>query len=488
MAARSDKIRSCAKQGAILLAALVLFAGAGAGQEFRYSLGVGAGPVGLTGGSGYKFNKPIFFNASIGNKLSDRWAFFIDADFGKLSSSVYPYATAADSAVDLKGLRMVGTLNYRLFSSGRAVHLYLGAGGGFLNWNMLSPRGDTTYKVQGVRSPSIDFKASELLGTALVRLMIQPSRSTSINLTVSADYLTNAGAEFDKSVNDKRDRWMYGSALSFNVLLGGGVSKEKWRSDLAWKDKTGNGPGKPLTSALDSDGDGVPDEFDKCPNTPRGAVVDATGCPLDSDRDGVPDGLDDCPNTPPEARGFVDVHGCPVDEDFDGVPDYLDACPHTPIGALVDSVGCPVDSDGDGVPDGLDDCPHTLKGIPVDKYGCTDVTIFGKPMVLYIDYDPGGFEVDPRNKTKLEQLARILKIVPDYKLEINAYTDDIGTEEANQKLSEKRANRVKEYLVIDGVPSDRIKTVGRGETDFSASNQTAEGRAKNRRIEILFYK
>ena len=119
----------------------------------------------------------------------------------------------------------------------------------------------------------------------------------------------------------------------------------------------------------DSDGDGVPDKADRCPNTPQGAIVDARGCPIDSDNDGVPDGLDKCPNTPSGVQ--VDALGCPVDSDQDGVPDYLDRCVNTPAGVQVDANGCPVDSDGDGVADYLDRCPNTpANARPVDANGC----------------------------------------------------------------------------------------------------------------------
>ncbi|MFN2384477.1 MAG: outer membrane beta-barrel protein [Gemmatimonadota bacterium] len=90
----------------------------------------------------------------------------------------------------------------------------------------------------------------------------------------------------------------------------------------------------------DSDFDGVPDKDDLCPNTPRGVIVDETGCPIDSDGDGVPDGLDACPNTPQGA--MVDERGCPMDSDNDGVYDGIDKCPNTPAGVQVDETGCPL--------------------------------------------------------------------------------------------------------------------------------------------------
>src|ERR1700690_2755146 len=107
--------------------------------------------------------------------------------------------------------------------------------------------------------------------------------------------------------------------------------------------KTIGCPGKGLLDTpckepkpVDSDGDGVVDSLDKCPNTPAGVKVDAQGCPLDSDGDGVPDYLDKCPNTPAGVK--VDAQGCPLDSDGDGVPDYLDKCPNTPAGT---ADGCP---------------------------------------------------------------------------------------------------------------------------------------------------
>jgi len=119
---------------------------------------------------------------------------------------------------------------------------------------------------------------------------------------------------------------------------------------------------------LDSDGDGVLDNKDRCPDTPTGASVDSRGCPSDGDGDGVPDGIDRCPTT--VAGAAVDARGCSQDSDGDNIPDGLDRCPDTPAGVLVDARGCPKDSDGDGIPDGLDRCSDTPRGATVDALGC----------------------------------------------------------------------------------------------------------------------
>ncbi len=120
----------------------------------------------------------------------------------------------------------------------------------------------------------------------------------------------------------------------------------------------------------DKDKDGVPDEVDKCPDTPPGTKVTVDGCPIDADGDGVPDIEDKCPNT--KKGVFVDENGCPVDTDKDGVPDFRDQCPDTPSGVTVNMFGCPIDRDGDGVPDYKDDCPNTPEGIAVNENGCPE--------------------------------------------------------------------------------------------------------------------
>ncbi len=138
-----------------------------------------------------------------------------------------------------------------------------------------------------------------------------------------------------------------------------------------------NTPVDQFGCARDTDGDGVADNIDRCPNTPANTRVDASGCPIviDTDRDGVPDSMDRCPNSP--AGSLVDEHGCPRDSDADGVPDNLDRCPNTPPNTRVDANGCTVipDTDKDGVPDDRDRCPNSPVGKPVDSVGCTIIAL-----------------------------------------------------------------------------------------------------------------
>ena len=216
--------------------------------------------------------------------------------------------------------------------------------------------------------------------------------------------------------------------------------------------------------AKDSDGDGVPDYMDNCPNTPVGVAVDATGCPLDSDGDGVPDYLDKCPNTPAGVQ--VDATGCPLDSDGDGVPDYLDKCPNTPAGVQVDSTGCPIKKAQDTV---VVTQPAEIESLVLSGDANFE---FNKSKLL-----PNAYAV-------LDSLVGTMKAHPEYKWEVGGYTDGIGSASYNKKLSQRRAQSVVDYLVSQGVSRNDLKIVGYGKDDPIATNSTDEGRAMNRRVEI----
>jgi outer membrane protein OmpA-like peptidoglycan-associated protein len=236
---------------------------------------------------------------------------------------------------------------------------------------------------------------------------------------------------------------------------------------------------------IDSDGDGICDGLDQCPNTPKGCLVDIVGCPMDSDQDGVCDGVDKCPNTRKGCQ--VNAFGCPVDSDGDGVCDGIDKCPNTTKGCLVDATGCPMDSDGDGVYDGLDKCPNTPKGTEVDANGCPkNVKPPVQKITLNIVYATNSYEPDAASKKVLDDLAETMKAYTGVKIEVAGFTDNTGKEQPNLVLSEKRAGAVRDYLVGRGVESDRITAKGYGMDPkyFVADNKTADGRQKNRRVEI----
>ena len=293
-------------------------------------------------------------------------------------------------------------------------------------------------------------------------------------------------------------RIMASRNISFNISGGVIIGKKDYLDDF----KAGSNIDMLYTAtaglsyyfgrAKDSDGDGVPDSRDMCPNTPLGVKVDADGCPLDADGDGVPDYLDKCPNTPTGVK--VDATGCPLDSDGDGVPDYLDKCPNTPTGVKVDANGCPLDSDGDGVPDYLDKCPNTPLGVQVDADGCPikkETIIIEKPAEiesLVLNGD-ANFEFNksvllPNAYVVLDSLVSTMLKHHDYKWEIGGYTDGIGSVNYNIKLSQKRAQAVVDYLVSKGIKNHNLNVVGYGKANPIATNDTPEGRSMNRRVEI----
>jgi outer membrane protein OmpA-like peptidoglycan-associated protein len=235
----------------------------------------------------------------------------------------------------------------------------------------------------------------------------------------------------------------------------------------------------------DGDGDGIADYIDECPDTPAGVKVDANGCPVDTDGDSVPDYLDQCPDTPADVE--IDANGCPIDTDGDGVPDYSDQCPDTPAGAAVDENGCPSDRDGDGVPDYLDNCP-TVPG-PASNNGCPEITqevhkLFQRAL-QGIQFETGKSTIRKSSYGILDEIAGMLKENPDYLIEIQGHTDNTGNEELNMKLSDSRATAVRKYLIDKGIDENRMTSKGYGPTQPVADNKTAEGRAKNRRVEFI---
>ena len=237
---------------------------------------------------------------------------------------------------------------------------------------------------------------------------------------------------------------------------------------------------------LDEDGDGVFDGIDQCSGTPNvaGLVVDSLGCPIDDDGDGIVTYLDQCPGTPSGVS--VTADGCPTDTDEDGVPDYLDRCPGTLAGAKVEATGCPPDTDGDGIADSDDLCPGTPRELDVDSTGCLEMTQLDRRLVLHVNYVPGTTNPDPMSLRILNDLAIRLSRAPGLFATVEGFTDNIGLDSANLAVSQKRADKIAQYLIEKGVDANQVEAYGRGETNFIADNENAAGRRKNRRIEISF--
>ncbi|UZE95469.1 OmpA family protein [Alkalimarinus alittae] len=209
----------------------------------------------------------------------------------------------------------------------------------------------------------------------------------------------------------------------------------------------------------DTDGDGVLDSKDQCPNTAAGTDVDSVGCA---------------------------IVVAPRDGDKDGIEDSLDNCPNTPAGRTVDAKGCELDADGDGVVDGADQCPNTPAEAKVDSKGCALAITTTVTQTLNVNF-PNNSSIVPSNaKSEIDELSVFMKSYPATKVTIEGHTDSSGDAKYNQYLSEKRAKSIAKILVEDyGIESSRVSAIGYGEEKPIADNSTAEGRKQNRRVHAV---
>jgi outer membrane protein OmpA-like peptidoglycan-associated protein len=216
--------------------------------------------------------------------------------------------------------------------------------------------------------------------------------------------------------------------------------------------------------ALDSDGDGIYDDVDQCPDVPedKDGYEDEDGCPdYDNDSDGIPDVKDQCPMEPEDLDGFQDQDGCPdLDNDRDGIPDLVDKCPNQPetVNGYKDDDGCP------------DEKPKAIT----------------QTLILRgVNFKTASAELLEESYYVLEQVYNSLEAYPHVRVEIAGHTDNQGGEQYNMVLSYERAKSVMSYLVMRGIDQSRLVARGYGKTRPIADNKNEEGRYQNRRVEVV---
>jgi OmpA-OmpF porin, OOP family len=347
-----------------------------------------------------------------------------------------------------------------------------------------------------------------------------PTAGAGINIRITPEIMFNLQETFMFSNKDRRDGVDNG-VTDFK-------SKDSYLTHMA-------GITVNLGNSKDSDLDGVSDKNDKCPDTPSGVAVNKMGCPLDKDADGVADYQDNCPDVAgskmlngcpdkdndgvadakdrcPDQAGTVALMGCP-DADKDGVADIDDKCANTKPGTKVDATGCAKDSDGDGTMDDVDRCPDVagvlaLKGCPdtdndgiadlddkcpnakgtADNKGCPEIpkveidriTMIGSKIFFENNSD----KLKVASLSQLDELSKILYKYDGAKLTIEGHTDNVGADDFNMTLSQKRSDSVKQYLIGKGILDTRLIAIGYGETKPVSDNKTTLGKAKNRRVEL----
>ncbi len=293
------------------------------------------------------------------------------------------------------------------------------------------------------------------------------------------------------------------ATLGMGLLQGFGTPDVRFLVGVGWA--------SPSRETKDSDGDGLVDAKDKCPTRPEDpdGVEDEDGCPEedavvatddDPDRDGVRGAADQCPNTPEDADGFQDDDGCPdLDDDLDGVPDATDRCPRLAEDrdGFADDDGCPdPDNDQDGILDRADQCPNApevLNGVD-DEDGCPDeggdfeVTCQGVVFEhVFFKLDSDTLQV--ASLPLLDQLAKVLDAAPYIKqVRIEGHTDNLASEWYNLRLSQRRADSVRRYLLEKGIAAQRLEAQGFGFSKPVTDNDSEAGRSKNRRVAFVITK
>jgi len=250
----------------------------------------------------------------------------------------------------------------------------------------------------------------------------------------------------------------------------------------------------------DSDGDGVPDKKDHCPDHP--GLIELNGCP-DSDGDGIPDEKDECPNM----FGSSSMNGCP-DSDGDGFSDINDPCP---LKAGLNGEACP-DSDGDGLNDNTDNCPNEAG--PKSNGGCklADLDNDGIPNVndkcpneagskelsgcpklpgslsnflnnyseFFFDFD--SYEIENSQRINITSLSKILMKYEYLKINIDGHASSEGESDYNMLLSNKRSISIKNSLIQDGISDSRLNVKAFGEKLPNYAEMPLSERKKNRRV------
>lgn len=354
---------------------------------------------------------------------------------------------------DLSYYAVDGSFNYslRALLNDGWIDPVIGVGGGY---TQIGDQGDL---------PISDLSAATLNGKAGINFWFNDN----VALTVESNY---------KHVFDENAATHFQHAAGIKFMFGGVDTDGDGIYDK--DDECPETPGLPeFNGCPDTDGDGIEDRRDACPE--EAGLAEFDGCP-DTDGDGIPDPEDDCP----EEAGLAELNGCP-DADGDGVPDNEDDCPNE--AGPEENNGCPFeDRDDDGVLDKDDECPDTPG--TVENNGCPepDVEVISElnEYSNTVLFDLNKATIRSESEEALQAIADIMEEYPNTIFHVEGHTDSTGSAEYNMQLSRERAAAVEEWLENAGIASNRLTSEGYGEEQPIATNNTAAGRQENRRVEI----
>jgi outer membrane protein OmpA-like peptidoglycan-associated protein len=330
---------------------------------------------------------------------------------------------------------------------------YVSLGGGYQNIDHESPSGDANGRSDAMLISNIGF-------------------NTWFNDKLGLNFQTGYGHHFNQTGYDT-----FRHSLGLVIRFGGKDTDGDGVYDK--KDTCPEVVGLvEFNGCPDADGDGIKDSDDACPDIAGLAAMN--GCP-DADGDGIADKDDMCPNS----KGTKANKGCP-DTDGDGLVDKDDKC--ASVAGPAANTGCPwPDTDGDGVLDKDDKCP-SVAGFASEE-GCPEVISSEAEVLLdvfatSILFNTGVASFKSGMTKELDGMLAIMNQFPSAKFAISGFTDSIGSASSNLKLSDKRANAVRDYLVKNGISASRLTAKGFGEKNPVASNMYKAGRTKNRRVEV----
>lgn len=361
------------------------------------------------------------FNEKFGAKLDYGFGSMSEAN-GNRVNSLQPFDTNY-WRLNLQGVANMGrVLNFESFSRSFGLLLHGGAGMGAVKpqSNRFAGTNDIVYNLIFGLTPQLKLSKN-------IALVGDISTILNGRQTVSWDGSTEILPDLENGYYGTNGTWWTGT-IGLNFYLGKNEEHADWyiaADKYATKEELASQINGIKDMLKDSDGDGVPDYLDKEPNTPAGARVNSAGTTLDSDGDGTPDHLDKCPFQP----GPASTNGCPVEEVREEV-DYLKKA----------------------INDGY-----------VNVYYAFDSS---KPL---------GYSISAAN-----YVANFLKRNPGVSVEIKGYADELGPEDYNMKLSEKRAKAVYDILIAAGINSSRLSYKGYGE-DTSVDKSSADARQMARR-------
>ncbi len=462
----------------------------------RWGLGLETGMWKRTGGDLDYSNLDQFAAFMVNRGLAEDWNLQVALRYGYTRSGV------AQTGEDAGWSTSTGAALYtptwqpsiklqRRFALSESVTPFLGAGIGLMSWKVvdkINEEGDVGLMPDG--EPVLGFNESgepvELSATNLAL-----TGEIGLEIALGEAWALNGGARLHWAPNDLDNvglssRWgpedVDANTMAVDFFLGATL----------W-----------FGADTDRDGDSIPNSSDACPDQAEDVdgFQDTDGCPdLDNDGDGVPDLRDDCPGQAEDLDGYEDDDGCPdPDNDGDGVIDARDGCPDQAEDrdGFEDADGCPdLDDDGDGVLDTEDRCPGTSADVPVDEFGCEIVVSIPEPAVEtepvpapgqtvimeLAGFASGSARLLPGSEVYLDRWARTLRDDPAIRIEVRGHTDSQGSSEINRDLSQRRASHVRDELIRRGASPLQITAVGYGEDKPLTTNETRDGRARNRRV------